>query len=389
MSLRPGDKTAKEALADIYFSRGADYFYTGELEKAKQDLEASSKYSVLKEQIDRVKDGLAKVDAAMKSDTTPVLKYNESADASVPEIVSKVEAKIYGKSNDAAPLLDRINKLEKETLGKTYESDGIIIRVDRLKRSILPEYAAQTEVSQRQSHVYDDTYIREIIDQSMGRVTIFGKMPITVYFDEGKAPESYKKIYIEAAKEGFKEWEKASDNRVKFEYITMPAKADIQVKWTEEFEDFPWKPTLQKEDISAEKERMKYRKAGAALQVGSVLALLAGALVPPVGIVGAVGSSLASPYLQYKGTKIEKLSPDLKIATRVTEGLTDEAAKARIKQMATHQMGHAIGVYGHSLDPNDIMFGNFTVIKLSERDINTIKEIYKPKEPPKEQEPKK
>ena len=142
---------------------------------------------------------------------------------------------------------------------------------------------------------------------------------------------------------------------------------------------------MQKDDISAEKEKMKYRKASTLVQIGSVLAMVAGGLVgvPVIGGVGAIGSSVASPWLQYKGSDMKKLSPDVKINTKITEGMPDDAAKSKIRQIAMHQIGHAIGIYGHSLDPDDIMYENFTAMQLSERDANTIKEIYKAKEPKK------
>ena len=127
---------------------------------------------------------------------------------------------------------------------------------------------------------------------------------------------------------------------------------------------------------------MKYRKAGMLVQIGSVLVMVAGSLigVPIIGGVGAIGSSVASPWLQYKGSETKKLSPDVKINTKITEGMPDDVAKTKIRQIAMHQIGHAIGIYAHSSDPNDIMFDNFAANQLSERDIGTIREIYKNKE---------
>jgi predicted Zn-dependent protease len=377
LSLKPNNQDTKEALSDIYFTRGADYFYTGDVDKAKADLTASLKYGVNKDQLDRAKDGLAKIEEAKKNNYTPVPKYQGADDTSIPDIVGKMETKIYGSQNTTSTLLDRINKLEKEVLGQNYPSDGLIVRVDRIKRAVLPEYAAQVQSAQGYS---SDNYIREIMEQSMGKVSIFGKMPIHVYVDIDHTPKSYKKYYFDAVKDGFKEWENISEGRIKFEIINDPSRADICVAWSEDFEDFPWQPTLTKDDVSAEKERNKYRKAGTMVQVGSVLAMLAGSLVPPIGIAGMVGSSVASPYLQYKGMEINKISPDIKIPVNPVEGLAEDAAKAKLKQIAIHQMGHALGIRGHSNDPNDMMYANFTATQLSQRDINTIKEIYKPKD---------
>ncbi|HBH19034.1 MAG TPA: hypothetical protein DDX14_08910, partial [Cyanobacteria bacterium UBA9579] len=249
LSLRSDDKPAKEVLADAYFSRGADYFYTGDMEKAKADFGTSLKYSNLPEQKDRAKDGLSKIDDVIKRKANIVPKYQESADTSIPGMVTQIENKIYGKTNSTSPLLERIKKLEQETLGQTYDGDGLIVRVDRLKRTVLPEYAQQAQ-NIGYSDIYEGTYIPEIMQQSMGKVTIIGKMPINVYIDDTKI-KPYKKFYKDAAIEGFKEWEKATDGRIKFEFTYDTSRTDIKVVWCEDFEDFPWQPALEKQDISA------------------------------------------------------------------------------------------------------------------------------------------
>ena len=382
--MKPNDQNIKELMSEIYYSRSSDYFYTGNLDKAESDLKNSLKFSINKEQADRARDGLSKIDTAAKNGQTPVPKYEKTSNGTVPEIVGAIENKIYGSSNNSTPMLNRISKLEKDTLGKTYESDSLIDRVNRLKRTVLPDNSTLIQSNSSKDKVYDDNYISEIIQQSNGKITVFGKMPISIYIQDCEV-KPYRKFYKDAVVDAFKEWEKASENRIKFNFIDEPAKADIQVSWQEQFEDFPWQPTLQKEDISAEKERMKYRQAGTLVQIGSMLVMVAGGLIgiPVIGGVGAIGSSLASPWLQYKGTKTEKLSPDIKINTKITEGMPDDVAKSKIRQIAMHQIGHAIGIFGHSPDPEDIMYQNFTAVQLSERDINTIKEIYKNKEPKK------
>jgi tetratricopeptide (TPR) repeat protein len=377
LTLNPGNKDAKELMSDIYYVRGTEYFYTGDVDKAKSDVENSLKYSTSKEQTDRAKDGLSKIATAKESGAIPTPKYEGSRDNSIPEDLDKIEKKLYGNSNNNIPLINRVSKLEKESLGKTYDSDGLIVRVDRLKRTVLPELVAQ----QSPSKAYENTYVPELIEQSMGRVAIFGKIPIIVFIDDPRV-KPYKKFYRDAIIDGFKEWEKASNNVIKFEYVYDPSRSDIQVSWSEQYEDFPWQPTLKKTDINAEKEKMKYRKASAAVQAGSMLAMVAGSLVgvPFLGTAGYLGGSVASPYLGYKGANKEKLSPEVKINTKITEGMTDDQAKAKLKQIAMHQMGHALGLYGHSNDPGDIMYSDFKATELSERDIKTIQELYKPKE---------
>ncbi len=61
--------------------------------------------------------------------------------------------------------------------------------------------------------------------------------------------------------------------------------------------------------------------------------------------------------------------PDITV-TELTQGLLATAA---------HEFGHALGIGGHSPDPNDVMYASHDPnadVPLSVRDINTIKTIY-------------
>ena len=196
--IKPNDQNTKELMSEIYYSRSMDYFYNGIPDKARNDLEESLKFSVNKEQTDRAKDALAKIDIAVRNRQIPAARYQETQNGSVPEIVGDLENKIYGKSTTSAPIQNRISTLEKDTLGKTYDSDSLMLRIERLKRTIYPDYSNQAQ-PQSQSNpsantVYDDTYISEIIRQSDGKITIFGKMPIMVYINDCNV-KPYKNFY--------------------------------------------------------------------------------------------------------------------------------------------------------------------------------------------------
>ncbi|MCS7208767.1 MAG: matrixin family metalloprotease [Fimbriimonadales bacterium] len=50
-----------------------------------------------------------------------------------------------------------------------------------------------------------------------------------------------------------------------------------------------------------------------------------------------------------------------------------------IRSVAAHEFGHAIGIAGHSTDPNDMMYPNFTsnvALKVTPSDLNTVKTAY-------------
>ena len=53
-------------------------------------------------------------------------------------------------------------------------------------------------------------------------------------------------------------------------------------------------------------------------------------------------------------------------------------SKEEIYAVAVHEIGHALGIMGHSSDRNDIMYPNTNNIGIhaSARDFNTIREFY-------------
>jgi len=375
LSLRPSDKNAKELLSDVYYSRSSDNFYSGNIEKAKEDLENSLKYSVFPEQSQRAREGLSQLKNEENNFSSAEFRPAKAfTPDSMPELVKLIEIKIYGKTQEKLPVTDRIQKLEKDVFNKNYNDESLTLRLDRLKKAILPELA-QKPVN---NFAQEQDYIQDIIEQSSGTARIFGKMPILVYIDDANV-KNYKKYYIDAVKEALKDWETASDGKIKFKISNDPAKANLKIVWIEYFEDFAWQPELKKEDMSAEKQRIKYGKANSVVRIGSIAAMVLGGLVgiPVIGMVGSVGGSVASPILQYKSLNLDDRVMKVKINTDCTSGMAKEQAIEKIKQISMHQLGHALGIYGHSPDSNDIMYSNFNANKLSDRDKNTIKEIYK------------
>lgn len=375
LSLRPAEQNAKELLSDIYYSKSSDSFYSGNIEKAREDLENSLKYSVLPEQAQKAGEGLAQLKNSGNQAKTSVFRpANVSAPDSIPELVKLIETKIYGEAQDKLPVTERVKKLEKDVFNKNYNDESLTLRLDRLRKAVLPELAQKSvnDFTQGQD------YIEDIIEQSNGTARIFGKMPILIYIDDADV-KTYKKYYRDAVKDAMKDWENASGGKIKFETSNDPKKSHLKIVWTDYFEDFAWQPDLKKEDIAAEKQRIKYGKANSLVQIGSVAAMILGGLVgiPVVGLAGSIGGSIASPILQYKSLDLNDRLMNIKINTDCTAGMTKEQSTEKIKQIAMHQLGHSIGIYGHSPDSNDIMYSNFSVNKLSDRDKNTIKEIYK------------
>ena len=71
----------------------------------------------------------------------------------------------------------------------------------------------------------------------------------------------------------------------------------------------------------------------------------------------------------------------LKVSIIVNTGdqytdLNVEGRKEQVSRLVLHELGHAIGIWGHSKDPNDIMYTHPIVSQLSPRDIHTVRRLY-------------
>jgi predicted Zn-dependent protease len=81
---------------------------------------------------------------------------------------------------------------------------------------------------------------------------------------------------------------------------------------------------------------------------------------------------------RYEILPIEPQAPQAKLQHQMTIALPPGQADGVMESAARHEMGHALGIWGHSIDSEDVMY--FAQVKtpppISARDLRTLKRIY-------------
>ena len=56
--------------------------------------------------------------------------------------------------------------------------------------------------------------------------------------------------------------------------------------------------------------------------------------------------------------------------------LNDPSLPHCLQVTSAHELGHTLGIFQHSSDPNDLMFSQPAVDPVSPRDVNTVQTLY-------------
>ncbi len=174
-----------------------------------------------------------------------------------------------------------------------------------------------------------DNYLADTTANGMARWSL-KSMPLKVFIKSGKNVPGFRPDLERILKQAFVEWNQTSKQRVSFLFTDNEADAQIVCSWT-----------------NNPKEMMSSAEGGHAMVIPDHNGIITEAKIM-ILTTGPTGSATMS----------------------------DNFAQ----RVALHEVGHSLGLLGHSRDPNDIMFGSLPPADiqcaLSAKDANTLLALY-------------
>lgn len=155
--------------------------------------------------------------------------------------------------------------------------------------------------------------------------------PLKVYIEDGSNVPGYRANFNQYIVDAFNTWDQVTDHKLSWSQVSSPQDADITIRWTD-----------------AVTERVEGTEAGRTAAVTR--------LNPATGI-GTIS-----------GAKMQFL-------TRLPQRqFSDE----EVKKTCLHEVGHALGLQGHSTNRDDIMYYAVSPTQgtLTSRDITTMNKLY-------------
>lgn len=173
-------------------------------------------------------------------------------------------------------------------------------------------------------------YLNDVIGRGVNRWPA-ARMPLKVYIDPGSGVKGYMPNFTRIFEAAFEEWSKASNGLIRFTFVTNEDDADIQCYFVGDVNELP--------------------------------------------TTGEAGHAVSRRNAEGLNRSV------IKILTEPEEGKFSRPENS-IRNVCLHEIGHALGLGGHSNNPDDVMYSSEQgdkPIKISNRDSATIVRLYQMK----------
>lgn len=170
-----------------------------------------------------------------------------------------------------------------------------------------------------------DDYFDHITVFSDGKITRFTQMPIRVYIAPTPIGVKGVETYVESFRYAMHEWEAAADGRIQFQEVASTDNADIRVRWQRS------------------------------------------------GLTRIIDTTLGRTEL----ARLSETDFEVDVVLSLREsGSAALLSQEKMRTVCLHELGHAIGLWGHSPDSASVLFFAATAQRPTDQDKATLHRVY-------------
>ncbi len=162
------------------------------------------------------------------------------------------------------------------------------------------------------------------------------RMPVRVFIADGTGVGGWRPPFNQILADSFVKWAKASENRLTFNFVDNPNQADVICQWTD--------------------------NPAQVVQAGRT-------------VEGGLTKLSGTPMPNGVDVDISRVTMVILASSRTDAPMSDD----EMKKVCLHEVGHAIGINGHSNDNRDVMFFSESPTiwpALTKRDSTTVRLLY-------------